>query len=157
MREQTWNPAVRSVMVLCALAAVALLPSAAHAHGVVGQRFFPATLATDDPFVADELSLPTVSSTRSNADGDTPATRQTSVSFDVARRITPNFGLEFGANRLRIAPTGQPVLRGWDNVSIGAKYQLYTNEAHESIFSVGADWDVGATGSSSIGAERFSP
>ena len=146
----------RSWSFLGAWAALALLPAAAHAHGFVGQRFFPATLATDDPFVADELSLPTVASTRSNADGDTPATRQTSVSFDIARRITPNFGLEFGANRLRIAPAGQPVVHGWDNVSIGAKYQLYTNEAHESILSVGADWDVGGTGSSSVGAERFS-
>jgi len=33
----------------------------AAAHGLVGQRFFPATLTIDDPFVADELSLPTVS------------------------------------------------------------------------------------------------
>jgi hypothetical protein len=136
------------------LLAASALP--AHAHGFVGQRFFPATLATDDPFVADELSLPTITSTRSNADGDTPATRGTSASFDFARRITPNFGLAFGANRLRIAPDGQPAAHGWDNISMGAKYQLYTNEVHESILSVGADWDVGETGSSSVGAERFS-
>ena len=31
------------------------------AHGFAGKRFFPATLTTDDPFVADELSLPTIS------------------------------------------------------------------------------------------------
>ena len=45
---------------------------------------------------------------------------------------------------------------GWDNVAIGAKYQLYANEAHESILSIGVDWDVGGTGSNSVGAERFS-
>jgi hypothetical protein len=145
-----------SFSILPVLVALVLLPAAAHAHGFVGQRFFPATLATDDPFVADELSLPTVSSMRSNADGEAPATRQTSTSIDFARRITPNFGLEFGASRLRIAPQGEPVAHGWDNVSIGAKYQLYTNEAHESILSVGVDWDVGGTGSNSVGAERFS-
>jgi len=39
----------------------------ARAHGVVGQRFFPATLAIDDPFVADELSLPTASVARKHA------------------------------------------------------------------------------------------
>jgi hypothetical protein len=138
------------------LSALALLPAAVQAHGFVGQRFFPATLATDDPFVADELSLPTVTSTRSNADGDTPASHQTSVSMDLARRITPNFGLEFGANHLRSAPDGQPAAQGWDNVSIGAKYQLYTNAEHESIVSIGVDWDVGGTGSSAVGAERFS-
>ena len=29
-------------------------------QGIVGDRFFPATLITDDPAVADELTLPQV-------------------------------------------------------------------------------------------------
>jgi len=47
----------------CALALALSLTSVhvAQAHGLIGKRFFPATLATDDPFVADELSLPTIS------------------------------------------------------------------------------------------------
>src|SRR5579872_4689881 len=49
---------------LPALGALALAPlcwtSGAAAHGIVGDRFFPATLITDDPAVADELSLPTI-------------------------------------------------------------------------------------------------
>jgi hypothetical protein len=42
---------------------VTALPWApAHGHGIVGPRFFPATIATDDPFAAaDELALPTIS------------------------------------------------------------------------------------------------
>jgi hypothetical protein len=42
-----------------AAAAVILLSanSAALAHGWAGQRFFPATILTDDPFVADEMSI----------------------------------------------------------------------------------------------------
>jgi len=46
----------------CALALALSLTSVqvAQAHGLIGKRFFPATLATDDPFVADELSLPTI-------------------------------------------------------------------------------------------------
>ena len=45
-----------------AAAAATLLPasSAALAHGFAGERFFPATILTDDPFVADEISLPQV-------------------------------------------------------------------------------------------------
>ena len=31
--------------------------SRAYGHGFAGARFFPATLSTDDPFVADEFSL----------------------------------------------------------------------------------------------------
>ncbi|MGA8317897.1 MAG: hypothetical protein WB768_18855, partial [Bradyrhizobium sp.] len=42
----------------------------AFAQCYVGARFFPATLATDDPCVADELSLPTVSWSKT---GDFPA------------------------------------------------------------------------------------
>src|SRR2546427_8128728 len=51
----------------------------AAAHGMAGKRFFPATLALDDPFVADELSLPTVQRIKRPADGDHPATRETEV------------------------------------------------------------------------------
>ena len=36
-------------------------PDLAGAHGFAGDRFFPATILTDDPFVADEMSLPTFS------------------------------------------------------------------------------------------------
>src|SRR5215472_319336 len=45
---------------LIAAAIVALSQSAA-AHGIVGNRLFPGTLAFDDPAVADELVLPAVS------------------------------------------------------------------------------------------------
>src|SRR5437764_1234453 len=46
-----------------ALATALILPAlnSTFSHGIVGSRFFPATIATDDPFVADELALPTVS------------------------------------------------------------------------------------------------
>jgi hypothetical protein len=37
-----------------------LRPTQAHAQGSVGGHFFPATILTDDPFVGDEMSLPTV-------------------------------------------------------------------------------------------------
>src|SRR5438034_7656351 len=62
-------------------------------HGFAGARFFPATLSTDDPFVADELSLPTVSTIRTSDDG---GTRESDISVDIAKRITPEFGIEIG-------------------------------------------------------------
>jgi len=40
------------------------------AHGVIGQRFFPATITTDDPFAADELALPTITSFDHETDFD---------------------------------------------------------------------------------------
>src|SRR3954451_6344023 len=94
-----------TLFLLSAAAALCALPGAAAAHGFVGQRFFPATLATEDPFVADELSLPTVSVTRSNASDDAPAGKQTAVSIDVSKRITNNLGISFGTawNRFHFA------------------------------------------------------
>ena len=48
--------------VILSLIMALLVPETISAHGFAGSRFFPATLSTDDPFVADEFSLPTVSS-----------------------------------------------------------------------------------------------
>jgi hypothetical protein len=132
------------------------LPDAGHAHGVVGKRFFPATIATDDPFVADELSLPTVSTLRSEASGGEPASRETSVSGEVSKRITRDFGISVGGEHLRISPDGQPSVKGWSNVELGVKYQLYKNEARETLLSVGLGWEIGGSGSKGIGADSFS-
>src|SRR5881275_649566 len=52
------------------------------AHGFAGKRFFPATLATDDPFVADELSLPTIS-TIVTPDGG--GTHDTELSVEISK------------------------------------------------------------------------
>jgi hypothetical protein len=54
--------------------AIALIPfTTSHAHEIVGNRFFPATLGIDDPRVNDELSLPTVGIFKT---GDVPPVRQ---------------------------------------------------------------------------------
>ena len=128
----------------------------AFAHGFAGKRFFPATLATDDPFVADELSLPTVSRRKTGASGDEPATMETSTSIDFTKRITPNFGLGLGASYLNLKPDGGDAQRGFDNLAANAKYQFYKNDEHETILSIGVDWDIGNTGAKRVGAESFS-
>jgi len=43
-------------------AAIVAISHAAQAHGIVGNRVFPGTLAFDDPAVMDELILSAVSS-----------------------------------------------------------------------------------------------
>jgi hypothetical protein len=137
--------------------AAATLPTSVLAHGFVGQRFFPATIATDDPFVADELSLPTISSVRTHATDDTPASRQTTVSIDVSKRITEDLGISLGASRQRTSFGGvQPAATGNNNLELGLKYQLYKNPATETLVSAGLGWEVGGTGSASAGADSFS-
>src|SRR5690348_15869472 len=47
-----WRAAVPVAVILLSADSVVL------AHGLVSKRVFPATILTDDPFVADEISLP---------------------------------------------------------------------------------------------------
>jgi hypothetical protein len=125
-------------------------------HGFAGKRFFPATLVTDDPFVADELSLPTVSYQKFSGSGDEPASKETDFSVDLSKRITENFGVGFGATYKQVQPEGGDKARGFDNLAVSAKYQFYKSEPHETILSVGLDVDIGGSGSKRVGAESFS-
>jgi len=124
------------------------------AHGFAGKRFFPATLATEDPFVADELSLPTVS--RRRTEDDVSSSIDSSASVDFSKRITNDFGVGFGATWLRLEPRDGMRQQGFDNFALNAKYQFFKSDLHETILSVGADADLGGTGSRRVGAESFS-
>src|SRR5262245_11039906 len=129
----------------------------AFAHGFAGKRFFPATLATEDPFVADELSLPTVSRRKTGASGDEPAALVTETSVDFTKRITQNFGIGLGATWVDQKPDDGERVRGFDNFAANVKYQFFKSDEHETIMSVGLDWDIGNTGAKRIiGTETFS-
>ena len=95
-----------------------------YGHGFAGARFFPATLSTDDPFVSDELSLPTVSTIRTPDDG---GTRETDISVDIAKRITPEFGIEIGETLSVVNPHEGQTANGFGNLELGGKYQLLKN------------------------------
>ena len=139
-----------------ALLACSAIPGDVLAHGFAGKRFFPATPTTEDPFVADELSLPTVTQRRLAASDEGPASRLTSTSLDYTKRITSNFGVGFGASYLRFANEDGSTQNGFDNLEASAKYQFHKSDAHESIASIGLDWDIGGSGAHSVGAEPFS-
>src|SRR5438270_13391450 len=85
-------------------------PIEADAHGFAGQRFFPATILTDDPFVADEMSLPTITRPPSDADG----AQQIGIEVELAKRITPDIGITIGQGWNQLQPQGRAVtgLRG---------------------------------------------
>jgi hypothetical protein len=127
--------------------------SRAFGHGFAGARFFPATLSTDDPFVSDELSLPTVSTMRTPDDG---GTRETEISVDVSKRITREFAIEIGDSFTALNPHEGPAASGFGNLELGGKYQLLKSEAHEAIVSIGLGVEVGGTGSRSVGVDSFS-
>jgi len=139
---------------LVALSSIA--PAVAHGHGFAGKRFFPATLATEDPFVADELALPTIFWQKMPGEGDGAGTRETHVSAEFAKRITENLGVGIGTTYKIVRPDAGETQRGFDNLEVHFKYAFYRNDAHEAIVSAGIDWDMGGTGARRVGAESFS-
>ena len=141
----------RRIALLTALAVV-LTATAAQAHGLIGKRFFPATLGVDDPFVADELSLPTISHIKTP--GDTP-TRETDISAEISKRLTPDLGVSLAGTYKILDADASPLLNGFDNMEVTLKYVFFKNAEHETLLSAGLSWDVGGTGSKKVGAESF--
>ena len=144
----------RPILRTAALAVVASIPiSHASAHCFVGARFLPATLAVDDPCVADELSLPTVSWMHN---GDDPSASEVDISAEFSKRITDTFGVSVGSTWTHIRPPGGPSVSGWQNLDTSFKSQFYTNAEHEFVMSAALAVEWGGTGSNSIGADSFS-
>ena len=125
----------------------------AAAHAVVGNRFFPATLVTDDPGVADELSLPTVSSFKT---GDDPAARELDVSGEYSKRLTSRLGVSFGETWTQLKAPDAGKSQGFQNLETTVKYQFVTSPEHEAILAVGLSAEWAQTGADQVGAERHS-
>jgi hypothetical protein len=135
-------------------AAVILLStnSAALAHGFAGQRFFPATILTDDPFVADEMSIPQVTVNPPTPDGS----RETDIDIDLSKRITPDTDVIIGDSWQRLKPTGLPAVTGLGALHTGAQYQLFVNGPHEALGLVGLNVTWAHTGRvQALGAPDF--
>jgi hypothetical protein len=140
---------IRTTLTLALMAGASLIAThPALAHGRVGERVFPATMAIEDPAVADELTLPQVQTFKEREDG--AASRTTEYSTEYSKRITPDFGLSIEG-----AYVDTDENDGFDNIGVGAKYQLFRNDAHEMMGAVGLDWDIGNSGDRAIG-EHFS-
>jgi hypothetical protein len=129
--------------------AVGLCAQIVCAHGFVGDRFFPPTIATDDPFATDELLLPSYSYTPN------PGGSETDLGFEFDKEILPHFALGIADQRIFQKSAGQPAVNGWDQLALSAKYEVWHNDEHEAIFSVGIEADIGGTGNSNVGSESF--
>lgn len=136
--------------------AIALIPpSGSIAHEIVGNRFFPATLGTDDPGVNDELSVPTVSAFKT---GDDPSIKQRDFSGEFSKRITEAFAVSFGSAYTHLGAFGGPTgmgANGFQNLETTFKYRVFKDPAHEFVMSAGLSVEWGGTGARSVGAEQF--
>jgi len=134
--------------------ALTIFPTAGTlAHGFAGSRFFPATITIDDPFVADELSLPTVSNQKTGTD---PSVVETDISGELSKRITSDFGFSIGYAWSHLDQAGPPHNpNGFHNLEITPRYQFLLNAPHEAVASVGVITEVGGTGAKRVGAVPF--
>ncbi len=131
----------------CALACATLFTIPASAHGVLGDRFFPATITSDDPFAADELALPTFSAFRRGDGG--PATNEKDYDFEWSKSIAPGFAVSFAGGYID-TPSG----KGFDNLEITPVAELIRDPDREFILSAGVSFDIGRSGSRAV-ADSF--
>jgi hypothetical protein len=137
---------------LGAAAALQLQRGDAGAHGLAGDRFFPATILTDDPFVADEMSLPTVTRPPTGTDG----AQEIDIDVDLAKRITPNFGITVGQGWKYLQPKDSPAVTGLSGLHTGAQYQLFVDGPHEALALLGLNVNWAHTGRvAALGAPDF--
>ena len=138
---------------LAALGAIiGLAADPAWAHGIAGRRFFPATLAIEDPFVADELALPSFSYIKG------PEGKETSIGGEFQKSITPNLGISIGGEYAILDPADPEAesTSGFANPEIGVKYTVFRSDAHETILTLAFDWEIGGVGKEAVGASSAS-
>jgi hypothetical protein len=142
-------PARVALMAAVGSAACLAGSPAAWAHAVVGDRVFPATLTVDDPGVGDEFDTQFghIKSPTGNGDDMNINT----VSYEWDKLITQNLAFSIASDYVsQNAPDGGSA-KGWDNITVGAKYMIYANARHEFMASIGLEAEIGGTGSRSIG------
>jgi hypothetical protein len=124
---------------------------AAHAHGIAGNRFFPGTLAFDDPAVADEAIVPLYSTFKHPAeigDGDIV---DNAFNWSLFRLLTPTLGVGVDSGWVH-RNWGVGRRSGFDITSVDLKGEVYRNDLHEILISAGTTWGVGRSGAQGAGA-----
>ena len=130
--------------VLAGVLALLTASNPALAHGLEGDRFFPPTPLTDDPFAVDELSLPEIQYNPATA------SRELDVSGSFSKEIFPKFALSVSDTYINQNPKGGPAQDGFSPLGFNAKYQLWEAPEHEFILSLGSDFTLGGTGSKAL-------
>jgi len=126
--------------------------SGALAHGFAGDRFFPATILTDDPFVADEMSLPTFTRPPTGADGS----YEYDLDVDISKRLTNDLGFTVGYGWANVHAPAMPTVSGFGPLNTGLQYQLFINPEHEIMALAGLNVAWAHTGRvAALGAPDF--
>jgi hypothetical protein len=135
---------------LVTLAAVAGCHGA-HAHGIAGNRFFPGTLAFDDPAVADEAIVPLYSTFKHPAEIGDGQVVDSAFNWSLFRLLTPTLGVGVDSGWVH-RNWGVGRRSGFDVTSVDLKGEVYRNDLHEILISAGTTWGIGRSGAQGAGA-----
>ena len=145
---------LRSLRIGAACACIAAINTAsAQAHGIAGDRIFPATLTMDDPAVGDELSLPTFQ-LQPGQTGTAANEYDYGVEWD--KTIVKGFGVAFndGYTNIRQPAAADGNKYGWQDPILTLKYTFFESDRHEILASFGVQKEFGGVGGvNSIGAD----
>ena len=149
------HPSAFRGAVLFSLSILALVvePFSAFSHGFAGDRFFPATITTDDPFAASEMSLPTVSEIRQPGQ---PPVKDFDFGTDISVLVLPLTALTLSDGYSVQKAANQSAQTGFDSAEVNLTTEFYVSDRHEAIGSIGLTWDIGGSGRQSLGNDSFS-
>jgi hypothetical protein len=123
----------------------------AHAHGIAGNRFFPGTLAFDDPAVADEAIVPLYSTFKHPAEIGDGQVVDSAFNWSLFRLLTPTLGVGVDSGWVH-RNWGVGRGSGFDVTSVDLKGEVYRNDLHEILISAGTTWGIGRSGAQGAGA-----
>jgi len=126
-------------------------PHSAQAHGIVGNRIFPGTLAFDDPAVMDELVFPALSSFKHPGEGTDVTDERIGLSF--TRLLTPTLSLGVETGWIH-RNWGVAERSGFDTTFLSLKGLVCENELHETMLSAALSWGIRGSGAQGVGASR---
>ena len=152
---QIRRQAAQAAASLAALFTASLPAQQAQAHAIAGARVFPVTLTIDDPGVADEASIPTLTYQRQPDDPTTGRTYQYNISAEYDKRITENLGIGFSDGYTIQTAQFAKNQTGFQNLNVTLKYQTWVNAPHEAIVSLGVIREFGRTGTARTGADDY--
>src|ERR1700738_1016927 len=154
-----WDVAVRAALestmrrisVLALILATAM-PTAAFAHGVVGDYIFLEPLITQDPTPANELDILAPSWVKSS-DANTY-----SIAFSIEKVLyadddyVPRFSVGGGSGWSHVSPFNDRGRQGFGDLTLFGKYAFYYSLKHEFMLTIAAQLQV-PVGDTSIEAQ----
>jgi hypothetical protein len=125
------------------------------AQEVVGRRLFADQLVIPEPFVEDELSFPSILHIRHAQTEGASEALVTDISGELKKCLTTHLEGSVSGGLTLLHPEGHASQAGFDNLTLGLKYQVMRSPAREAVASVALAWEVGGTGRTATGAEDF--